>query len=580
MDRRPGGGFLLRSGHALQPFARCVGDWLETWAARAPARPFLVAREAGGARREVGYGEAGTVVRALAQALLDLGAAPDRPLLLLSDNGIDHALLQLAAMHAGIPAAPVSSAYSLASHDFGKLRDVTACVGPGAVYAEDAALFGRALDALDLPDVPLIVSRRPPAGRAARTVRELASTTPGDRARRAFEAVGPGTIAKILFTSGSTGSPKGIVNTQRMLCSNQQAIAQIWPFVERRPPVVVDWLPWSHTFGGNHNFNLVLRNGGTLHIDRGRPTPAGIETTAANLRDGVADDLLQRAARLRHALAAARRRRGARGFVLRGARPRVLCGGGAAAASLDAAGDTGRPRPRRPAARAVRVGLGLDRDRAARHVGPLPDRSRRRDRPAGARLRTEVRAVARQAGDARARPERDAGLLAAGRTGAAGRGRRGRVPGDGRRRPARGSGLADRRCRLRRPNRRELQAVVGDVGVGRRAARAARERLRAACSGSRRRRARSRRARGAAVRRPRDRGGRHPRRRARRPARPQPGASGCEHARRARALPAGAAVGRPRRDHRQGLHQPARRADRPAGRGRTPRTRRCPTPAC
>jgi feruloyl-CoA synthase len=273
----------LSSPVPLGAYARCVGDWLETHATRSPERVFLAEREEG-AWRTTTYASARSRVRSLAQSLLDLGLSRERPLLLLSDNGIDHALLQLAAMHVGIPAAPVSPAYSLVSRDFAKLRELARIVHPGAIYASDGAAYARAIDALDL-DVPLLVTHAPHPTRRQATVRELEARAPHDAVDRAFAAVGPDTIAKILFTSGSTGTPKGVVNTQRMLCSNQRAIALGWPFLDERPPVVVDWLPWSHTFGGNHNFNMVLAHGGTLYVDPGKPAPGLIDKTVSSLRD-------------------------------------------------------------------------------------------------------------------------------------------------------------------------------------------------------------------------------------------------------------------------------------------------------
>ena len=267
---RPGGGFVLRSPVPQPPAVRCIGEWLARWASEAPERAFVAEREPSvrgelGAWRSVSYREALAQVRVLSQAILDAGLSPARPLAILSGNSVDHMLLALAAMHVGVPVAPISVAYSLATADLSKLEALLAVLAPGAVWASGAT-FEPVLARLGIP--ALDVSRRP-------------ATTAVDRA---FAALTPDHVAKVLFTSGSTGTPKGVVNTHRMLCANQAAIAAGWPFLADRPPVIVDWLPWSHTFGANHNVNMVLANGGTLYIDEGKPAPGAFETTLANLR--------------------------------------------------------------------------------------------------------------------------------------------------------------------------------------------------------------------------------------------------------------------------------------------------------
>jgi feruloyl-CoA synthase len=269
VQKQADGSLRLRSPQKLGPYARCVTEWLVRWSDRAPERVFLAERK-GDSWRKMTYRETYGAVRRIAQALLDRNLGPERPIAILSDNGIDHALLSLGAMHVGVPVAPISPAYSLMSKDFGKLKHIFDLVRPGLVYAAEPQKFAPALAAV---------------GATSTSVAELLETNPGSTQEREHSKVKPETVAKILFTSGSTGIPKGVINTHRMLCANQQMLAQAWPFVEDRPPVVVDWLPWNHTFGGNHNFNLVLRNGGTMYVDGGKPVPGLVEVTARNLKE-------------------------------------------------------------------------------------------------------------------------------------------------------------------------------------------------------------------------------------------------------------------------------------------------------
>ena len=269
VERRADGTLLLRSPQALGAYARVVGDWLAHWAHAAPDRVFVAERDGEG-WRTMTYAQTLDAARRIGQSLLDRGLGPRRPVAVLSDNSVDHALLALGAMHAGVPIVPISPAYSLMSADHAKLRYIVELVRPGLVHVSDPERFAPALAAI---------------GMTSTAVTELLETSPGPALEAAHAASGPDTIAKILFTSGSTGMPKGVINTQRMLTANQQQAVQVWPFLADSPPVVVDWLPWNHTFGGNYDFNMVLSNGGTMYIDAGKPAPGLVETSVRNLKE-------------------------------------------------------------------------------------------------------------------------------------------------------------------------------------------------------------------------------------------------------------------------------------------------------
>ena len=284
-DRRVDGSILLKSTAPLRESARCVGDWLEQWARQAPDRIFLGDRASVEAPwTTVTYKDALKQVRRAAAWILAQGLSAERPLVILSDNSVDHALFALAAQHVGVPSAAISPAYSLMSRDFDKLRSMIGLLGPGAIYVSGTKPFAAALAAIAPLHAAVIVSGDTGDSNAI-SFRAIATATETPEAAKAFAAVTPDTIAKFLFTSGSTGTPKAVINTQRMLTSSQQAKAQTWTFLDGIDDLVIlDWLPWSHTFGANHNFNLVLRNGGTLYVDGGKPAPGLFATSLANLR--------------------------------------------------------------------------------------------------------------------------------------------------------------------------------------------------------------------------------------------------------------------------------------------------------
>ena len=285
-DRRADGSIILKSTMPLRDGARCIGDWLEHWARQAPDRIFLADRASADVPwSTVSYSDALQQVRAAAAWILAQGLSAERPLVILSDNSVEHALFALAAQHVGVPSAAISPAYSLMSLDFDKLKSMVSLLEPGAIYVSGTKPFAAALAAIKPLHSATIVSGSA-SDPDAISFRNIAATPETPDVGQAFAAITPDTIAKFLFTSGSTGAPKAVINTQRMLTSSQQAKAQTWTFLEDIGDelVILDWLPWSHTFGANHNFNLVLRNGGTLHVDGGKPAPGLFATSLANLR--------------------------------------------------------------------------------------------------------------------------------------------------------------------------------------------------------------------------------------------------------------------------------------------------------
>jgi feruloyl-CoA synthase len=284
VERRPDGVVYAHSPHTLGAYPAKLTERLERWAVEAPHRTFLAERNTQNEWRELTYADALQRVRAVAQALLDRGLSNDRPVVLLSGNGIEHAVLALAAMYAGVLHAPIAPAYSLMARDYTTLRAILDSLTPGLVFVAQPAPFERAIAAV-LPGKTEVVTCASRGSMAATSFADLEQTTATSDVDAAHARVGPDTIAKILYTSGSTGSPKGVINTQRMLCANQEMLQTVLPLLSEEPPVLCDWLPWNHTFGGNHNVGLVLYNGGTLYIDAGKATPDGFGTTLANLRE-------------------------------------------------------------------------------------------------------------------------------------------------------------------------------------------------------------------------------------------------------------------------------------------------------
>jgi feruloyl-CoA synthase len=285
IDRRHDGTIYLRPKIALGGYPVRITDRLHHWAEAEPDRVFMAERDASGGWRTITYAQLLASTRRIASALLARDLSPEKPIVILSGNSIDHALMAFGALYAGIPFCPVSPAYSLISRDYGKLGFLMKLLTPGLVFADDATVFAAALRANVPAGTEIVASRGEAPGRNVTRLAELLATPEHPRLDAAHDAIGPDTIAKFLLTSGSTGNPKAVINTQRMICANQVMLRETLAFLMDEPPVIVDWLPWNHTFGGNHNIGLTLFNGGSMYLDQGKPTPDGIAETVRNLRE-------------------------------------------------------------------------------------------------------------------------------------------------------------------------------------------------------------------------------------------------------------------------------------------------------
>ncbi len=280
----------MRADQALTPFAARMTDRLVHWATQAPERTLFARRRKNadgstGDWQHISFSQALASARRIAQSLIDRGLNAERPVVILSENDLEHAQLALGCMLAGVPYCPASPAYSTISQDFDKLRHILTTLTPGLVFASDAKRYGKAIQTAVGADVEVVLHQGHLDGRASTAFADLANTPDTPAVDAAMQATGPDTIVKFLFTSGSTKLPKAVINTQRMWCANQQQMGQSMPVLAASPPVLVDWLPWNHTFGGNHNFGMVIYNGGTLYIDDGKPTPALMAETLRNLRE-------------------------------------------------------------------------------------------------------------------------------------------------------------------------------------------------------------------------------------------------------------------------------------------------------
>ncbi len=280
------GSVRVRASEPLGPYPRAIVDAIAHWAQETPDALMVADRgsEDGGWRR-LSYKNVVSAIAPLGQALLDARVSQDRPLIIVSGNEIEHLLLGLAAIWVGVPYAPISPAYSLISTDFGKLRHIGALVTPGMIYASDGEKFAPAIAAAFDADVPLIVKSNPPQRSNVRLFGDVAATPVTDAVARAHDAITPETVAKILFTSGSTGMPKGVITTNRMMACNQEMIRTALAFLKDEPPVLLDWMPWNHVAGSSHNTGIAFYNGGSFYIDDGQPTPARIGETLRNLRE-------------------------------------------------------------------------------------------------------------------------------------------------------------------------------------------------------------------------------------------------------------------------------------------------------